>query len=116
MKNILGYILVFILLVTPLYPALLTKDLRIVIPTSDPVLQERCETPYQNCQAAPGITLRVIKNGQGISLVREQTKSWITISTLPGNARDMNAERHVHKLLQKHNMKAENDNINVILE
>ena len=116
MKNIPGYILVFIILVAPLYPALLTDDLRVVIPTGNPFLLERCEVFHQTYPTVPGITLRVIKTRQGVLLIREQSKPWITLSTPIGKIGEQNEAQHILKLLQKYNMKAGNDNINVILE
>ncbi len=116
MNKTVRYFSLMLMLVSPLFSALLTEDLQVVVPTGMPLLYESQSFTQQLPNSAPRITLRVIETSQGVMLVREYSKAWMTRNThesenLEGRTRitvccpSSGAETHGKSL-----------NINVILE
>lgn len=116
MKKIQIQILAFIILIAPLYPALLTEDLRVVIPTGNMEIHENCDLMSRIGKDIPGYTLRLIQSTDGIVIIKEQSNPWMTISQEEIKFGSHNQKQVILNFLQQQNLKEHNYIINVILE
>ena len=84
MKKRIVLLSLILMLVSPLFPALLTKDLQVIVPTGIPHHESNHTAIQQVYLSTPRITLRVIETPGGVLLVREHSKAWTLHSTLTG--------------------------------
>jgi len=63
-----------LLLVSPLFSALLTDDLEVISPTGMPLSHDYSEPVYFTPSSSYSITIRFIETSMGILLVREHRK------------------------------------------
>lgn len=83
MKIVFRNIGLILLLVSPLFSAMLTENLEVVSPTGMPPTHDYCEMgnfmPGSNCS----ITIRLIETSMGVSLIREHTKGGVVQLSQP---------------------------------
>ncbi len=117
MKIKLSYFFVFLILVTPLYPALLTSDLQVIVPTGDPLFQEHCKFIQPVYQSIPGVSFRIIETSRGgLLIIREQTKPWAAQSSQIIELKNIDEKQLILNLIKQHELIGNRNNINVILE
>ncbi|MBC8376776.1 MAG: hypothetical protein H8E26_12085 [FCB group bacterium] len=77
MKMIFRNIGLMLLLVSPLFSALLTDDLEVISPTGMPLFHDHSEQVFFRPSSSYSITIRFIETSMGILLVREHRKGGV---------------------------------------
>ncbi len=116
MKTIIISTVLIFVLSTPLFSALLTDDLNVIIPTGNPISSQCCEISAQFCLTTPGMTLSIIRTPVDAIFIREYSKPWVITSVQLVN--NMKMSDHLpfishHKYFRQNK---NNLNINIALE
>ena len=77
MKMIFRNIGLMLLVVSPLFSALLTNDLEVISPTGIPLSRDYCKQMFFTPSSSYSITIRFIATPMGVLLVREHRKGGI---------------------------------------
>ncbi len=113
MLKIMGTILISI---SPLFSALLTEDLQVVIPIGDPLVQNTSASSFQEDYDNTVITLRFIETQQGVFLVREHTRKGIVRLSQPTRAHKKSNSIIIFNTSSDESHEGESVEVNVILE
>jgi len=78
------YFNMFFILISPLFSALLTDDLQVIVPTGVPLIEKRCISPLNCYNPDLRITSQVMEAPIGMLLIRAQSKTWIACKLTTG--------------------------------
>ena len=83
MKMTYRYIGFMLLLVSPLFSALLTEDHGVVSPTGIPLYHYDYEIVKHSCNSNHLIKIRFLESSKGIFLIREHTRGGVSLLSSP---------------------------------
>lgn len=116
MKILYRNIGLILILISPLFSALLTEDLQVVSPTGVPMHDKHSGLTTHLYQPAPVITLKLIETSDGVLLVREHSRRGVVQLSHPIWVEHDNNQTIIFRSSSRRKRTGESTTIDVILE